>query len=403
MQRCYSPLRFFANKFSAKERCQNNGIKLGSYFDTVPKYRKFGSLLKKILVTSRIAVTFERAYSDFSLFNIILIMKKLLFSVVAFCIFFTACKNDNAAVSNAPQAGLKLVAEANPAWQYENLRLYPIVADAALLEGQANLSGLKTLAEGMSIPGFRITEQKQFGRSDDRTYNLLTVQNKSQDTIFMLSGDVVTGGKQDRVIAQDQIVMPGTVRNMDVFCVEQGRWSSNDTLAAPAQQKLYAFSGYYSVASPKVRQAVQRTGSQQEVWAAVASVTKANGATSATSTYAALETANEQKNKRDAYLRFFDGKLDAEPQVVGMVAVCGDQILGVDIFGNSDLFRREYTSLLHGYVTEAATAECKQYANETAVRSAFGKVAALANPDVKTTEEAGKFALGTQWVHLFSK
>ncbi|MBK8428397.1 MAG: hypothetical protein IPL27_21635, partial [Lewinellaceae bacterium] len=203
------------------------------------------------------------------------------------------------------------------------------------------------------------------------------MQNKSQDTIFILSGDVVTGGKQDRVIAQDQIVMPGTVRNMDVFCVEQGRWSSNDTLAAPAKQKLYAFSGYYSVASPKVRQAVQRTGSQQEVWAAVASVTKANGATSATSTYAALETANEQKNKRDAYLRFFEGKLDIEPQVVGMVAVCGDQILGVDIFGNSDLFRREYTSLLHGYVTEAATAECKQHANETAVRSAFGKVSAL--------------------------
>ncbi len=330
-------------------------------------------------------------------------MKKVLFSVVAYCIFFTACKQDNAAVSNASKAGLQLVAEANPAWQYENLRLYPIVADAALLEGQADLSSLKTLAEGMNTAGFRITEQKQFGRSNDRTYNLLTVQNKSQDTIFILSGDVVTGGKQDRVIAQDQIVMPGTVRNMDVFCVEQGRWSSNDTLAAPAKQKLYAFSGYYSVASPKVRQAVQRTGSQQEVWAAVASVTKANGATSATSTYAALETANEQKNKRDAYLRFFEGKLDTEPQVVGMVAVCGDQILGVDIFGNSDLFRREYTSLLHGYVTEAATAECKQHANETAVRSAFGKVAALANPNAKATEEAGKFALGTRWVHLFSK
>ncbi len=330
-------------------------------------------------------------------------MKKVLFSVVVCCIFFTACQQDNAAVSKAPEAGLRLVSEANPAWQYENLRLYPIVADAALLEGQAPLSGLKTLAEGMNTPGFRITEQKQFGRSDDRTYNLLTVQNKSQDTIFILSGDVVTGGKQDRVIAQDQIVMPGTVRNMDVFCVEQGRWSSNDTLAAPAKQKLYAFSGYYSVASPKVRQAVQRTGSQQEVWAAVASVTKANGATSSTSTYAALETAGEQKTKRDAYLRFFDGKLYAEPQVVGMVAVCGDQILGVDIFGNNDLFRREYTSLLHGYVTEAATAECKQQANEKAVRSAFGKVAALANPDAKTTEEAGKFVLGTRWVHLFSK
>ncbi|MCC6280532.1 MAG: hypothetical protein IT262_08030 [Saprospiraceae bacterium] len=329
--------------------------------------------------------------------------KDILFSAAAFLLFITACKNDPAQVSSVSKTGLQLMTEANPAWQYENLRLYPIVADAALQAEQKNLSGLKTLAEGMKMQGFRITEQKQFGRTDERTYNLLTVQNKSQDTVYILSGDVVTGGKQDRVIAQDQIVMPGTVRNMDVFCVEKGRWSSNDTLATPSKQKLYAFSGYYSVASPTVRQAVQRTGSQQEVWAAVARVTEANGASSSTSTYAALETANEQKAKRDAYLRFFDGKLDAEPQVVGMVAVCGDQILGVDIFGNSDLFRREYSSLLHGYVTEAATAQCEKQADESTVRRAFGKVAALADPNAKPTDTAGKFAMGTNWVHLFSK
>jgi hypothetical protein len=316
---------------------------------------------------------------------------------------FSACVDNEKAVSKAASAGLQLVSDANPAWQYENLRLFPIVADVALADGQQNLAGLKTLAESIKTQGFRITEQKQFGRTDEHTYNLLTVQNKSQDTVYILSGDVVTGGKQDRVIAQDQIVMPATVRNMDVFCVEKGRWSANDTLASPSQQKLYAFSGYYSVASPKVRQAVQRTGSQQQVWAAVATVTEANGASSKTSTYAALETANDQKNLRDAYLRFFDGKLDQEPRVVGMVAVCGDEILGVDIFGHPDLFRREYASLLHGYVAEAAMAKCEKQANEYAVKTAFGKVAALADPGTKPTEGAGKFVLGTQWVHLFSK
>jgi hypothetical protein len=329
-------------------------------------------------------------------------IKQLLLSLVVL-LAFSACGDDQKLVSNAASTGLQLVSDANPAWQYENLRLFPIMADAALVENQQGLAHFKTLAESIKTPGFRITEQKQFGRSNEHTYNLLTVQNKSQDTVYILSGDVVTGGKQDRVIAQDQIVMPGTVRNMDVFCVEQGRWSSNDSLAGPSQQKLYAFSGYYSVASPKVRQAIQRTGSQQEVWAAVASVTEANGASSKTSTYAALETANDQKNRRDAYLRFFDGKLDQEPQVVGMVAVCGDQILGVDIFGHPDLFRREYASLLHGYVAEAAMAQCSSQINEHAVKTAFGKVAALADPKAKATETAGKFALGTQWMHLYQR
>lgn len=369
---------------------------------------------KKILVNNCFAVTFEfekaplnnlspSTFQPLSTKIPLYMINKLLFSLAACLIFFTACQNDTKLASSVSKSGLQLVTDANPALQYENLRLYPIVADADVVNAQLDVSRLKTLSEGIGSKGFRITEQKQFGRSNDRTYNLLTVQNKSQDTIYMLSGDVVTGGKQDRVIAQDQIVMPGTVRNMDVFCVEQGRWSSNDTLAAPSQQKLYAFSGYYSVASPKVRQAVQRTGSQQEVWAAVASVTEANGASSKTSTYAALDTENEQKNKRDAYLRFFDGKMDTQPQVVGMVAVCGDQVLGVDIFGHPDLFRREYASLLHGYVTEAATAKCQSQANESSVRSAFNRVAAMSIPEAKSTETVGKFALGDQWIHLFSK
>ncbi len=380
----------------------------------------FGSILKKILATNGFASTFEYLnrwgsslfpyhpffipnrlplQSPFTFTNISINMKHLILSIVAVGMFFSACKNDNTLISSASNNGLQLVATDNPAWQYENLRLYPIVADA----GTPQLAHLKTLSEGMKTPGFRITEQKQFGRSEERTYNILTVQNKSQDTIYMLSGDVVTGGKQDRVIAQDQIVMPGTVRNMDVFCVEQGRWSFNEAQATPSEKKLYAFNGYYSVASPKVRQAVQRTGSQQQVWAAVASVTSANGATSSTSTYAALDTENDQKSKRDAYLRFFEDKLSSEPNVVGMVAVCGDQVLGVDIFGSPDLFRREYASLLHGFVTEAATAECETKANIATVQHAFGKVAALSNPSATSNKEAGKFALGNEWIHLFNK
>lgn len=330
-------------------------------------------------------------------------IKQLLPITAVLFLIMTACKEDKKTNAGATASGLQLRTDANPAWQYENLRLYPIIADASVLDAQASLASLKTLSESIQTPGFRITEQKQFGRSDERTYNLLTVQNKSRDTVYILSGDVVTGGKQDRVIANDQIVMPGTIRNMDVFCVEKGRWRYQDTTASPEQQKLYAFSGYYSVASPKVRQAVQRSGSQHEVWAAVASVTEANGATSSTSTYAALETANDQKNRRDAYLRFFDGKFDQEAGVVGMVAVCGDQVLGVDIFGHSDLFRREYPSLLHGYVAEAATATCGKSNSKHAAQTAFKEVAALAAPKATSTETVGKFGVDGKWVHLFKK
>lgn len=330
-------------------------------------------------------------------------MKNIL-SLSLFSILFVACVDDKP--SGAANNGLTLLTEANPEWQYENLRIYPVVADAALLHEHAVLQSLKTLDEGIKTPGFRITEQKQFGRSDERTYNLLTVLNKSQDTIFMMSGDVVTGGNQDRVIAQDQVVAPGTVRNIDVFCVEHGRWGFNDSTATENEKHIFAFKGYYNVASPQVRQAVQRTGSQQEVWNAVARVTSANNAESNTQTYAALETANDTKTRRDAYLRYFDGKFAHRPDVLGMVAMCGDRVLGVDIFGHPDLFRRQYDALLHGYVAEAATTEGTTgttTVTDAGAQKAFASVVRLATPIAKSDEVAGKFELGGIWVHLFGK
>lgn len=321
-------------------------------------------------------------------------------------LLFAACAGDTTRPSNQVKGheGLVLVTEANPEWQYENLRIYPVVADASVLEQQTSMQRLKTLAEGMQTPGFRITELKQFGRSREHSVNALTVQNKSRDTILLLSGDVVTGGNQDRVIAQDQVVVPGTVRNIEVFCVEKGRWRYDDADMAENEKNIYAFKGYYNVASPQVRRAVQRTGNQQAVWTAVGKITSANNAESGTHSYAALETANEAKTKRDAYLRYFDGKFDALPGMVGMVVVCGDRVLGVDIFGHPDLFRRQYDALLHGYVVEAATDECTFNGSDAAAQQAFAPVARLAAPRERSTEDAGKFALdGGVWVHLYSR
>ncbi len=333
-------------------------------------------------------------------------MKKLILLSALAALFF-ACQSDNrsttTSIATTDLNNLSLLTEANPAWQHENLRLYPIVANAALMECQKEVQHLKTLAEGMKTPGFRITEQKMFGRNNDRTYNILTVQNKSQDTIFMMSGDVVTGGNQDRVIARDQAVAPRTVKNIDVFCVEQNRWQYTDSTATPNEKAIFAFRGYYNVASPQVRQAVQRTNNQQEVWAAVSRVTTANGAQSHTSTYAALETATDSKAKRDTYLQHFSKQLTQIPNVVGVIAVSGDKVLGVDIFGHNNLFIREYAALLHGFAAEAATGGAYPTLSEQEAQRVFGQVAQLASPNTVANDVAGKFARNGKWVHLYSK
>lgn len=331
-------------------------------------------------------------------------MKNILTLALCACLF-SACQTDNSntgtsAPQNPAKNGLSLVTASNPAWQYENLRLYPVTADAA---NNTTFKNLKTLAEAMKTPGFRVLERKQFGRGNEAWYHGLTVQNKTQDTVLLMSGDVVTGGNQDRVMAYHEIVLPGTVKNVEVFCVEAGRSHYYDESATQAEKSVGAFKGYYNVASPQVRHAVQTTGNQNEVWDAVSKVTKANGAESSTKAYAALETASDQKALRDAYLKFFDDKITNDPNVVGVVAVCGDRVLGVDVFGDADLFRRQFPALLHGYVAEAATAEKAPTADESTVIAAFNNVAKLVPASAKSTDQAGKFSVGGNWVHLFRK
>mgnify|MGYP000060360372 CR=1 FL=1 len=333
-------------------------------------------------------------------------MKNLLFFAFFLALALTSCVNDaphSFSNNNPKQSPLTLLTEENPNWQHENLRLYPVVASAEMVEANAKIQNLKTLAEGMQSPGFRVMEQKQFGRGGEAWYHGLTVQNKTQDTVLLLSGDVVKGGNQDRVIAHHEIILPMTVRNIEVFCVEAGRSTYYDPNAPAVEKEAAAFKGYYNVASPQVRRAVQNDGNQQEVWDAVAKVTKANNAESSTKAYTALDNESAEKSRRDAYLRQLASSFSARHDVVGMVAVCGDQVLGVDIFGNPDLFRRHYSALLHGYVAETVVAPSSTQVGENQVKKAFEVVSLLAAPHAKSNEKAGKFAWGDSWVHLFSK
>ncbi|MCY7329502.1 MAG: hypothetical protein LH618_13205 [Saprospiraceae bacterium] len=324
-----------------------------------------------------------------------------LFILVA-ATLFTACQQDQPLSFSSSNAnhGLTLLTTANPGWQYQNMRVYPIVADAAALEGQGSVQHLTTLAEAMRTPGFRITERKQFGRERE-WYNGLTVQNKTQDTIYLMSGEVVTGGNQDRILAHDEVLPPASVKNVEVFCVEKGRSSYYDEAAPAVEKQIAAFNGYFSVASPQVRQAVQRTGSQTDVWEAVDKVMAANDAQSNTHTYAGLNVENDKKAVRDAYQQHFASQFADVPNMVGMVVVCGDEVLGVDIFGHPDLFQRQFTALLHGYVTAAAT---RPGQTATApVAGIFSKVAAAAKPGAITSAGVGNFSRYGAWVHLYSK
>src|SRR5712691_6413411 len=89
--------------------------------------------------------------------------------------------------------------------------------------------------------------------------NQLVLINRGSKPLILLAGELVSGGKQDRIISKDRIIPAGAQPlPLDVFCVEQGRWSSG------AQ-----FSGGKLMVHPSVREKAAVDQEQSKVWDAV--------------------------------------------------------------------------------------------------------------------------------------
>ncbi|HEV8180760.1 MAG TPA: DUF6569 family protein, partial [Candidatus Angelobacter sp.] len=92
----------------------------------------------------------------------------------------------------------------------------------------------------------------------DAEVNRLVLVNNSKHPLILLAGEVVTGGKQDRVVGKDRIVpAESDPVDLSVFCVEHGRWTETSA----------KFDTHASVMlQPSVRGKAMAEKDQQKVW-----------------------------------------------------------------------------------------------------------------------------------------
>lgn len=231
-------------------------------------------------------------------------------------------------------------------FSFQNLRLYPVRANKAFFAYHQDVGKYVTLQEALKKKNVAISEYGN-GRSSGAV-NTLFIENISQDTIMILAGEVVQGGKQDRMIAEDFILYPKSgKKDVSVFCVEHGRWQPN--------QGDMSFHEYFTISSNDVRKAGTVTKNQQEVWDKVAATTGKNKAETNTGTLTALQTSDSFTKDLGNYTGYFGKLFLNEPDVIGVIAVSGDGILGCDMFATHGLFEKNYANLLNSYATEAIT------------------------------------------------
>ena len=195
--------------------------------------------------------------------------------------------------------------------------------------------------------------------------NTLVLINNSDRPLILLAGEIVTGGKQDRVIGKDRIVpAQSDPIDLSVFCIEHGRWvQSSETFVAAGHTKGF-------MVQPSVRSQAMVKQDQQQVWDSVSR--SLNGAAKAAAPAASpvplsLGTTSYAKALGDSRV---EAQVDsvAEPlsgskreilerlkeqHAIGVVAAVHGEIVWADLFATPDMLAAYWTKLVRSYAAES--------------------------------------------------
>ena len=313
-------------------------------------------------------------------------MQRFFFSVVVTALASIAAMGSLAFISAAPRSH-KAPPRTEGDWRildpvvYENIAIFPVVSGSS-----QDTSSFLTLEEGLASGEVIVSERGAAGMVRNRgevrpipppqydggaSVNQLVLINRSKRPLLLLAGELVSGGKQDRIIGKDRIVPVGAEPlPLDVFCVEHGRWTGSSS----------QFTASKTIVHPSVREQAAVEQKQTEVWAAVAggSTARASASPSAPApriSTNALADAISSEAPTQSYRKIYEsrrvgGSVDSfveqvqrrfaratsglkGERVVGVVVAYGGDVAWSDIFASGELFRQYWSKLLRSYAVEA--------------------------------------------------
>lgn len=220
-----------------------------------------------------------------------------------------------------------------------------------LIHGEDKLknANILTLDEAM--------QQKQVVVHETSNVNELSVENKSTAFVFLQSGDIVRGGRQDRTLQYDMMLPPKSGKvALPSFCVEQGRWSQR------GGETVGAFSGSKNSLSGKnLKLAAKRIASQSIVWDEVTKQQtklsqKVGASVSAKPSPSSFELTMEHDKVAKAtenHVKALSNVVQGKKDVIGYAFAINGKINSADIYANSQLFTKLWPKLLKSSAVEA--------------------------------------------------
>lgn len=218
---------------------------------------------------------------------------------------------------------------------YKKMTLFPIYS-----KQKKTASDFITLDEGLESGKVTIEEKNSVGSVPE-----LTVTNKSGKSLYIMAGEVLYGGYQDRMINRDIIIeATGKPRRLPVNCVERGRWSRNEKKS---------FTDAKALAQRSIRIEANALRSQTGVWKRVAEHNKTLAPKASSSSYKKALTAARTANND---IEQIENLLDKRGEVVGLAIGINGELQSIDVFASPALFRKMRRKILRSYLLDLMVA-----------------------------------------------
>lgn len=164
----------------------------------------------------------------------------------------------------------------------------------------------------------------------------LQVTNAGPRPVLLFQGQVVEGGRQHRALVGSQVVGAGSRQDVDVVCVEQGRWSGADEHVLTRRR-----------VSSRVRAGLSEPAAQHAVWDRVAEYES----TAATATQSWVEHAERRAGDVERLVQ----DVVPLPGQVGVAIGLAGQPFSIDVFDRHETLLAQHDSIVRAAAFDALT------------------------------------------------
>jgi hypothetical protein len=181
---------------------------------------------------------------------------------------------------------------------------------------------------------------------EEETVSTLKVRNSGDKSVFIMTGEIVTGAKQDRMSAHDVLIpIKSKTLALSVYCVEQGRWVNVSD----------RFSSGKIAGTTSLRKMAAKKSSQGTIWSKVKEKSDEAAVSSDTGAMRAVYNDPGVKQRASAFEKAFSSWATDQKDMVGIAAAIDGRVVSADLFYDRTLLQALFPKLLRATAIDAVT------------------------------------------------